>query len=109
MTGQVHKRVKYLDLAIEHGTEQVPDDGRYYVTWNGAVYGDSAASITVAEAYLELAEEEILRDHPEIRNPRDNVARERAFNDIISARGASRAAARGKAQQKGGKGGRGGV
>lgn len=108
MSGQVIKRVRYLQLAIEYGTENVPDDGRYYITRNGEVI-NSAPSQTIAEAYLEMAEEEILEANPDIVSPSELLGRERAFNDIISARGASRAAARAKANQKGGKGGRGGV
>lgn len=108
MSGQVLKRVTYLGLAIERGTENVPDDGRYHITHHGEVI-NSASSPTIADAYLEMAEESILAENPDIKNPRDLINKERAFNDIISVRGASRAAARAKANQRGGKGGRGGV
>lgn len=106
--GRIVKKITYLGLAIEHGTESVPNDGRYYITCGGEII-NSAASDTIAEAYLEMAEEAMLEADPKLRHGRERIAKERAFNDIISARGASRAAARSKANQKGGKGGRGGV
>jgi hypothetical protein len=106
--GHIVKKITYLGLAIEHGTDSVPDDGRYYLTRHGEVI-NSAPSDTIALAYLEMAEEEILEAEPKLRAGRERINKERAFNDIISARGASRAAARAKQGAKGGKGGRGGV
>lgn len=108
MTGKIHKRITYLGLAIEQGTEDVPGDGRFHVTDDGKVL-HSCSSLNIAEAYLELAEEEKRAANPHLKNPRDILVKEQGFNDILSVRGASRAAARAKQDQKGGKGGRGGV
>ena len=108
MRGQVHKRITYLGLAVEQGTEDVPDDGRFHVTRAGEVIA-SSASLNGAIAHMEVAEDEILAANPHIVRPRDLLAAERGFNDILSVRGSSRRAAQDKANQKGGKGGRGGV
>lgn len=102
------KRVTYLNLAIERGTANVPDDGRYWVTREGAAQSGHK-TLTIAEAYLDLLVDEIHEEDPSLKRPGELLRAEQAFHDILSARGESRAAARAKAQQKGGKGGRGGV
>lgn len=102
MTARIVKRIKYLDLAVEE------EDNRFYVTKAGERVRESGSD-TVAIAYMEIMEDEYLAAHPEFVNPSELLKRERAFNDILSVRGSSRAAARDKANQKGGKGGRGGV
>lgn len=99
------KRVAYLDLTLETRA-----DGRFCVVRAGEVL-HSSTSETIALAYLELAEEAILREEPSLaaKDPRRILREERAFSEILSARGEARARARSKAQQKGGRGGRGGV
>ncbi|TJZ75813.1 hypothetical protein FCG67_19695 [Rhodococcus oryzae] len=104
----VLKRIRYLGLAIERGTDSVPDDGRYYITHDCKVV-QSCGSLTIAEAYLEIEAQRVQEERPELQNPRDLIRKERSFNDILAVRGQSRAAAREKQSKRGGKGGRGGV
>ncbi|MGB3684944.1 MAG: hypothetical protein WA991_03865 [Ornithinimicrobium sp.] len=106
--GRVVRHISYLGLSVEQGTDQVPDDDRFHVVHNGVVVR-SCKSDTVALAYAELLEEELLEADPSIKNPADFLRQERAFGDILSVRGDARRRARTQAQGSGGKGGRGGV
>lgn len=102
------RRVRHLGVSLECGTESVPDDGRYYVVYEGEVR-QSSANLTIAEAHFDLLVEEVQAAHPERKNPRDMLAQEQGFRDILSVRGEARQRARSQAEAKGGKGGRGGA
>ena len=100
---RVVKRVKYLGLAVEER-----DDGRFYVLRAGEVL-HSAGSLHIAQAHMELLVEEMLEADPSLAKARDILKREQSFRDVISVRGEARGRAQDKAQNRGGKGGRGGV
>ncbi|MBO0924657.1 hypothetical protein J1G44_09185 [Cellulomonas sp. zg-ZUI199] len=102
------RSLRWLGISLEKGTPAVPDDGRYYVL-NGTDVYYSSASVNLAQAHYELLEEEMRAAHPELSDPRDVIAKEQAFHDILSARGEARQRARTQHEAKGGKGGRSGV
>lgn len=102
------RRIRHLGISLECGTESVPDDGRYHVVYQNEVR-HSSANLTIAEAHFELLAEEIQAAHPELKNPREVLAKEQGFRDILSVRGEARHRARSQAEAKGGKGGRGGA
>lgn len=101
------RRVRHLGVSLECGTESVPDDGRYHVVYDGKVR-ESSGNLTIAEAHFDLLVEEVQAAHPELKNPRDVLAKEQGFRDILSVRGEARHRARSQQEAKGGKGGRGG-
>jgi hypothetical protein len=102
------KRLRYLDLSLEKGTPAVPDDGRYHVL-SGTEIRYSSANLALARAHLELLEEELKATHPELKDPREVLRNEQAFNDVLAVRGEGRRRARTQQDAKGGKGGRSGV
>ena len=106
MTGQVLKKITYLKLTIEQGTENVPDDGRFHIVHDGESI-NSAPSITIAETYLEMARDELLEANPQIKNARELSRKERSLKDAIASRAETLSKANPNA--KGGRGGRGGV
>ena len=102
------RRTKYLDISLERGTDGVPDDGRYHVLL-GTDIRYSSNNKALAEAHYELLCEEVAAAHPELVNPRDVLAKEQSFKDILGVRGAGRQRAKAQQEAKGGKGGRSGV
>ena len=102
------RRLQWLGVSLEKSTPAVPDDGRYYVL-RGAEVFHASESLTIAQAYYELLQEEERAAHPELFDPRSVIAKEQAFHDILSARGEARQRARSQQQAKGGPGGRSGV
>lgn len=102
------RTVRHLGVRLERGTDSVPDDGRYYVVYQDVVRY-SSANFTLAEAHFDLLVEEVQQAHPELKNPRDVLAKEQAFRDILAIRGEGRRRARSQQETKGGKGGKGGV
>ncbi len=102
------KRIKYLGISLEKGTPNVPDDGRYHVLDGTSTYY-STGSLTLAEAHLEMLEDEKKAAHPELKNPRDLIRAEAAFSDIMGVKGDAKNRRTSQEQAKGGKGGRSGV
>lgn len=102
------RSVRHLGVSLERGTEAVPDDGKYHVVYEGKVRY-SSANLTLAEANFELLADEVQQAHPELKSPREVIAKEQGFRDILSVRGEARRRARSQAEAKGGKGGRGGA
>lgn len=102
------RRIRHLGVSLERGTESVPDDGRYHVVSGGEIHY-SSANLTLAEAHFELVAEQVQQAHPELKSPREVLAKEQGFRDILSVRGEARHRARSQAEAKGGKGGRGGA
>ncbi|WP_165482938.1 hypothetical protein [Mycobacteroides abscessus] len=102
------RAVRHLGVSVERGTDAVPDDGRYHVMYQNEIRY-SSANQTLAQAHFELLAEETQAAHPELKSPREVIAKEQGFRDILSVRGEARHRARSKAEAKGGKGGRGGV
>jgi hypothetical protein len=100
---KVHRR---YPVAVLQGTGDVPDDGKYHV-----VVGDSIVLSTAVLDYALLTFEEqveaqrIAAGHPD---PAVLRAKERAHKDVRAMRAAG-IAERGKRNQGGGAGGRGGV
>jgi hypothetical protein len=106
--GVVVRRVKFLGLAVEQGTPNVPDDGRFHVTRDG-IPVQSSASEAVAIAHLELLDEELRAANPNLVDPSEVRRRESASRDASAIRGGIVARTKAKNSQTGGKGGRGGV
>jgi hypothetical protein len=104
----VVRQIRYLGLAVEQGTANVPDDGKYYVTRDG-VPGQSSSSINIALAYLEVLAEEVKAANPHLVDPADLRARERAARDASAIRAGIVNRTMAKNSETGGKGGRGGV
>lgn len=103
MSGRsVIKQLKAFDLALE------TDGSRFFVLHGGQVIKDTASE-TIAEAYLELKQEELLESDPEIRAAEERRKRQRADVDYYAMRREASNRAQGLANQRGGKGGRGGV
>ena len=102
------RAVKYLGVSVERGTAAVPDDDRYHVMYEGAIRY-SSGNWTLAEANFDLLVEDVQAAHPERKNPRQMLAKEQAFRDILAVRGEGWRRARSQADAKGGKGGKGGV
>ena len=106
--GEVIKRIRYLNLSLERGTDGVPDDGRYYVVRDGEILS-SAPMESLGMVFLEMAEEEILAANPSIKSPKQRIVAERGEREVMAARAQSAAIGKSKATSKGGKGGRSGV
>jgi hypothetical protein len=102
------RRVRYLGISLEKGTSNVSDDGRYHVL-NGTTEFYSSTNLILAEAYFELLADQAKEAHPELKDPREMIAKEQAFQDILSVRGEARYRAKTQQEAKGGKGGRSGV
>lgn len=102
------RAVRHLGVTLERGTEAVPDDGRYHVVYQDEIHY-SSANRSIVEAHFELLVEEVQAAHPELKSPREILAREQGFRDILSVRGEGRRRARSQQEAKGGKGGRGGA
>lgn len=101
-------RIRYLGISLEKGTSNVPADGRYHVL-DGTTEIYSSPNLVLAQAYFELLAEQAREAHPELKDPRERIASEQAFRDILSVRGEARQRARTQQEAKGGKGGRSGV
>lgn len=102
------RRVRYLGISLERGTPDVPDDGKYYLLLNGEIQ-HATASLGIAEARFEILQEEVKAANPHLRNPRELLAKESAFTDIMAVKGEAKQRRTTQEQAKGGKGGRSGV
>lgn len=98
----VIKRLGQFDLTLE------TDGSRFYVRHGDQVVKE-AGSETIAEAYLELKQEELLESDPAIREAAARRKAQRADVDYYAMRREASSRAQNKANSRGGKGGRGGV
>lgn len=98
----VIKHLKLYELTLE------TDGQRYYVRHQGEVV-KAAGSETIAEAYLELKQDELRESDPAIREAEARRNQQRADVDYYAMRREASTRAQGKANARGGKGGRGGV
>ena len=108
MSQRFERHVRWLELSVQRGTDEVPDDGRYHLVQAGVVtYSTSSEAIALAR--LELAQEEAEAANPHLVSPRELLRRESAFGDIMAVKGAAKDRRTAGEQAKGGKGGRSGV
>lgn len=96
------KKLRVFDLTLE------TDGSRFYVCHGDQVIKDTTSE-AIAEAYLELKQEELLESDPTIREAEARRQSQRADVDYYAMRREASTRAQGKANQRGGKGGRGGV
>ena len=76
------RKIRHLGISLERGTDAVPQDGRYHVLY-GTEIRYSSANKALADAHFELLTDEIKAAHPELIDPKDVLAKERAFNDTL--------------------------
>lgn len=98
----VIKRLRQFNLTLE------TDGSRYYVRHGDEVIKDTGSE-TIAQAYLELKQEELLESDPAIREAAARRKAQRADVDYYAMRREASNRAQSKANTRGGKGGRGGV
>jgi hypothetical protein len=96
------RRIRDLDLAIVRR-------GDRWLVLHGEKVKHDCGSDTIAEMYLETLEEELLETRPEVAEARARKLRERGDADYFALRREASNRASAKANQRGGKGGRGGT
>jgi hypothetical protein len=105
------QEISKVGLSVEQGTASVPDNRRFYVLLEGEVIFDSPSKSAALARYRELRES-LLREagiRPAAPDPEATKRREREFYEMQAVRADSYKRREKKAQEKGGKGGRGGV
>lgn len=108
------QEIPSLRLSVEKGTENVPDDGKYYVIVAREIVFKSASKAAALKAYekhrvvlLEARGGEPVGE-PSV-DPAEALRREREHYDMQAVRSDSFARRAAKADTRGGRGGRGGV
>lgn len=99
---EIVRRIRDLDLAVEHR-------GDRWLVLQGDEVKHDCSSDTIADVYLETLEEELLPTRPDVMEARARKLRERADADYFALRREASTRASAKANQRGGKGGRGGT
>ncbi|WP_100504072.1 hypothetical protein [Mycobacteroides abscessus] len=99
---RVIKTLKRFGLFLE------TDGNRFYVRHGDELIKETGSE-TIAEAYMELKQEELLETDPMLREREERLKQQRADVDYYAMRRETSNRAQGKANQRGGKGGRGGV
>jgi hypothetical protein len=105
------QQVPAVSLAIEHGTDSVPDDGRFYVLIGTEVVFSSKTKSVALARYRQLRDS-LLREagiEQERPDPEETRRREREFYDFQAIMSESKRQRALNAKRKGGKGGSGGV
>lgn len=102
-----------LGLALEQGTDDVPDDGRYHLSVHGEVVESFVRETAAVKAYDETRKrliEETGWTPASIAPTKDEVlARLRSEMDVRAVQADASRSKRAKAVRRGGKGGSGGV
>ena len=100
--------VPTLNLSLERGTEEVPDDGRFHVVRDGAVVYTSQSQEDALRQYRDLRDQLLPRTETGVDVKRI-IEREVAEHEANRFLADSRRSKRARALKKGGKGGSGGV
>ena len=101
--------VPALGLSVERGTGEVPDDGCFHVTLNGAVIFSSVSEKNALREYRGIRDRLLPPTTGDSFNVREALGREAAEMEARRFLADSSRSKRAKALRKGGKGGSGGV